>query len=1465
MKKIRILALLLTVLMLMSMVPITASASGGETDNIIIDFRKETYVPVSGFSLYKHSPTVYEPDPLLGGKYSFDAENQAIKLEYSPCEHQNDYRLMLRTPNNKNILGSKKFAVIVYMAKTDADYRLNVWNTPKVGDEAVFTAAGKDTAGKFVISEPVNIEGTTADNTYARWNRGGINTVNFITSDTDAEFYIKEIGFFNSAADAKAYYATADLSKPAAYNASPIVKFDIAQTESFVVEGEPTGDPKVMKFASKDALRFSLANLYVHGDNHTEGKYEFTEIEGRKAIHIMYLPHNQYPYITYRCMPKFSSAGIVNEDYKYVRVTYLANITAPAPLVFQNNASHEKITLVSDASVSNGEWVISPAVRIDQTAILTRFTEGRHNMIGLDAAGNIGDLYIAEVAFFTTEAQAYEYYGDSKGDVAQTYVYDSLEYGYGGNGSILSGETYGNNRINTANGSVDISYAVETNAGVSYMAKVKFNNTQWYSADNKYVRVLYSAKNPEGVEGASLLMRNDKTHEVVCLKANLTDTDGYVLSDVTRITDDMADRFDGVGDYDSPLHNSVIVNHVREGGEYSIKALYFFPSRDAALSFSLGGDHAVTVNGTDISSFTVIHSEGAPENVKSAAKSVASHISFLTGKTVAVKSDASAETKHEILIGSTNRDISLKKLSDAQAKEYHEKRTVAGVYGDKIVINTTAAPLIDRAVKDFLTLYLYKGKTGAPDVIALDDSCVTVNIGAALTYDGSWYTPEDAAAPEVVRVDFSSDEGYFTAKNGNDNWKYENGSYNVNFKGESVAYVHVYEKNVDVSAKLTAKSDKGFFGVIARYCSDHAFVKAGYDFKNGEWYIESREGFNFDLVRAAKLSAKLDTNRAYEIKLTLRGEEAVLYVDGKELISAKVSHLSPGRLGLYAKETAVSADDFEAVLVSGEGTVFTNVEYTLIPEDRYLEGGTVIEMSDGSLVYTAYYDNFITYRSNDNGKTWIKSEMWTNTYQYPNVLRLENGDIIKIMTENRNGKNYKTSQTSSDDGKTWKVGGIICGAMYENATAVNMNDKVTQSGTTGRIFYCQNYEVLSGEAVDGRMVFCEFYYSDDNGMTWFKSDTDSWELGGNEDQAYFGECKILECADGTLRMYNSWNFYGCVVYSESKDNGKTWGPLIEIPELTCTRSSMQFFRDPYADNDTTYYMVWINTVQLQESNPMPRSRLSLAYTEDGKNWEFIGDIWRWESNWKTSAGSHINHIVDPFVTVTEDYLYVGTGASEKTPHAGDNNYHQAQRQHIWAIPKASLPEGKQLTVRENLGSFTDVTTHDDFYEGVKFAVDNGLFNGTSATAFEPNTVMNRAMFVTVLGRLDKADVSRYTVPTFSDVKAGQWYTSYVEWAAANGIVNGLGNGVYGISNAVTIEQACTILYRYNGGKAGILEGKTLADFADTSSVSSWAADAVKWAVENGIYEGFGGELHPTDSASRAVVAMMFANYVKAFG
>lgn len=168
--------------------------------------------------------------------------------------------------------------------------------------------------------------------------------------------------------------------------------------------------------------------------------------------------------------------------------------------------------------------------------------------------------------------------------------------------------------------------------------------------------------------------------------------------------------------------------------------------------------------------------------------------------------------------------------------------------------------------------------------------------------------------------------------------------------------------------------------------------------------------------------------------------------------------------------------------------------------------------------------------------------------------------------------------------------------------------------------------------------------------------------------------------------------------------------------------------------------------------------------------------------------------------------------------------------------------------------FEDVSPDDWFYSSVQYVYQRGMVKGTSATKFSPGSTVTRGMVVTILHRLEGEPGA--AAAGFSDVAAGQWYAGAVNWAAANGIVNGYSNEKFGPNDTVTREQLVTILYRYVGTK-GIDRSVTedLSAFADKTAVSSYAVDAMKWAVDSGLINGVGnGMLAPRGSATRAQAA-----------
>ena len=150
--------------------------------------------------------------------------------------------------------------------------------------------------------------------------------------------------------------------------------------------------------------------------------------------------------------------------------------------------------------------------------------------------------------------------------------------------------------------------------------------------------------------------------------------------------------------------------------------------------------------------------------------------------------------------------------------------------------------------------------------------------------------------------------------------------------------------------------------------------------------------------------------------------------------------------------------------------------------------------------------------------------------------------------------------------------------------------------------------------------------------------------------------------------------------------------------------------------------------------------------------------------------------------------------------------------------------------------FTDVSESDWFYEPVCFVYSQGLMTGTSATTFEPNTHLTRAMLVAMLHRLEGSPAA--SGGTFTDVADGDWYAQAVNWAASVGVVNGFDDGTFQPNTAITREQLAAILRNYDAYKGmDVTATGSLAHYTDADSVSDWAKESVEWAVGQGLLSG----------------------------
>ena len=210
-------------------------------------------------------------------------------------------------------------------------------------------------------------------------------------------------------------------------------------------------------------------------------------------------------------------------------------------------------------------------------------------------------------------------------------------------------------------------------------------------------------------------------------------------------------------------------------------------------------------------------------------------------------------------------------------------------------------------------------------------------------------------------------------------------------------------------------------------------------------------------------------------------------------------------------------------------------------------------------------------------------------------------------------------------------------------------------------------------------------------------------------------------------------------------------------------------------------------------------------------------------------------------------------------------YEDGTRETIrWSVAEAGgvrIPLNGSATVEivDNSKEFVDVPAENWAADAVAFASAHELFNGTGEATFGPELAMNRAMLATVLYNLEGRPDQELT-EAFSDVSSNAWYAASVLWAAANGVVEGYGDGQFGPNVNITREQIAVMLWRYAGSPA---TDEQSLNFTDAGQASSYAMEALCWAAANGIMNGHGdGRLDPGGLATRAQAAQMLKNFIE---
>ena len=208
---------------------------------------------------------------------------------------------------------------------------------------------------------------------------------------------------------------------------------------------------------------------------------------------------------------------------------------------------------------------------------------------------------------------------------------------------------------------------------------------------------------------------------------------------------------------------------------------------------------------------------------------------------------------------------------------------------------------------------------------------------------------------------------------------------------------------------------------------------------------------------------------------------------------------------------------------------------------------------------------------------------------------------------------------------------------------------------------------------------------------------------------------------------------------------------------------------------------------------------------------------------------------------------------------------------IWCEAKDTVADkGTAKGHGDTTKTFKDVASGKWYVDAINYNYTHGFISGMSKTEFGVSTPVTRGMFITVLARIAGVDTSNNNVATrFSDVAKGKYYTSAIKWASENGIVNGMSATTFEPNSAIQRQQLCVMIVNFaKFMKIDLAKAEDEIAFTDSASIAKWAKDAVKTAqmadIVNGYANGNAYDFKPTNTATRAEAAQILYKFHKDF-
>ena len=728
--------------------------------------------------------------------------------------------------------------------------------------------------------------------------------------------------------------------------------------------------------------------------------------------------------------------------------------------------------------------------------------------------------------------------------------------------------------------------------------------------------------------------------------------------------------------------------------------------------------------------------------------------------------------------------------------------TVSAIPAEKAVVSVGA--------KNYKTLAaaINAAQNGETVVLKQDvTESVTVPAGKEITLDlaGKNIQSNDATSKNAVTV-----EGKLTVKD-------STAATAPEVSGDAVTYV---------SGKITA-SNLGLYAI-----------------KGGEIVLESGSVESTGNIGVFVEGNKATTGNAVTSKITVKGGY-ILSQETAATAQGRGAELNIEGGVLKAKDNAV---------VSGNGTKNADKDF----------GGTTMNISGGTMIGGIQTPNFIAcgvYHPQEG-----TLNITGGKFQITNGV----GVLIRAGSANITGGEIVTTGTVSGWVGDKKIDEGCHGIVYDSASnypGAAAADKVAIGGTVKIVTDDGNAPV--------KMHRPESSTENKIGVT-------GGTFSGPVENEYLSGLKAELKANSGDAPYSYYTDVEAAKDAAKKLGGGTVTDLTATPSTTSFTVTLKFADDVTADQITT---VAENGMMVLPT-PTRSGRYTFLHWTDGKN-TFAGGstytitadvtltaVWRYTSS-SSSSSSNSYPVSAPrvdngSVSVTPSSASKGTTVTVTvkpndgyeldkltvTDQSGNrlSLNDQGNGKYTFTMPSGKVNVGAAFSKIETAISFRDVKLGDYYYDAVKWAVENGITEGTSAETFSPGASCTRAQMVTFLWRAAGSPAPKNAANPFKDVSANDYYYDAVMWAVETGITSGTGADTFSPTATVTRGQTVTFLHR----AAGSPEGNGNSSFSDVNK-NDYYSSAVLWAAQNGITTGTGdGRFSPGADCTRAqIVTLLF--------